>query len=518
MTKLLSRKPKPDPALARYPQALAELLTFGEPEKDLEYEDWADKLGDHVPDLIRMILDEDLNSREDDDPALWSPIHALRVLCILGPIEAAKPLLACLGWDEDWVVDALTELYTAIGPASVPVLRDYLFDPSHDARGRSTASNALMAIAQEHESAHSDIVALLTGFLDRPEADASADEEEITTSVIYDLSELGDPTAYDAIRRAYAEDRVSPHIIGLDDVEIDFGMRPSIDHSKPGKPRTGPGVRLDLRCKACGREREYIFSKVYYDLGTHDDEKKRKKYSPVVIPQRVVCRKCGAVDQYELGAMGHIAVTASMLAQNAPRDRQLLREDQRVQFINFTSQWGPMHPQEAIERYERELARRPGDPSLRVGFGNVLRFLDRFDEAEAQYQRALDSDPRHLEAWICLAQVAGQRHDIPGAVRGWQRVKELAVDSTLPQSERLALVEEATDNLSELRGGRIPEYVPNSGRERLTTQPQPKLPTSRQRSPLPKVGRNEPVPAAAGRSTNTVMAVMANRSARGQGS
>ena len=37
MAKLFSRKPKTDPALARYPQALAELLTFGEPEEDLEY-------------------------------------------------------------------------------------------------------------------------------------------------------------------------------------------------------------------------------------------------------------------------------------------------------------------------------------------------------------------------------------------------------------------------------------------------------------------------------------------------
>ena len=146
MAKLFSLKPKSDPALERYPQALTELLTFSEPEEDLEYEDWADELGDHVPDLIRIVLDEDLNSREDDDPALWAPIHALRVLCILGPIEAAKPMLACLDWDEDWVFDALSELYTAIGPASVPVLRDYLFDPSHDARARSTASDALMTL------------------------------------------------------------------------------------------------------------------------------------------------------------------------------------------------------------------------------------------------------------------------------------------------------------------------------------------------------------------------------------
>ena len=42
MTKLLSAKFKTDPALARYPQALAELLTFGEPEGELDYTDWAE--------------------------------------------------------------------------------------------------------------------------------------------------------------------------------------------------------------------------------------------------------------------------------------------------------------------------------------------------------------------------------------------------------------------------------------------------------------------------------------------
>ena len=48
VTKLLSHKPKTDPALARYPQALAELLTFGEPEEEIDYTDWADELGDQV--------------------------------------------------------------------------------------------------------------------------------------------------------------------------------------------------------------------------------------------------------------------------------------------------------------------------------------------------------------------------------------------------------------------------------------------------------------------------------------
>lgn len=504
MNKLLSTKSKTDPALARYPQALAELLTFGEPDEELDYTDWADELGDFVPDLIRMVLDDDLNERDADDPAWCAPIHAIEVLCVLGPLEAAEPLLACFDWDADWLFDLLPELYAAIGPASVPMLRDCLFDSSHDARARSTASDALMAIAQEHEAARSDIVALLIAFLDRPEADASADEEEITSFVIGDLGDLGDASAYDAIRRAFEEDRVTPHIVGLSDIEQDFGMRPPSDFSLPLVPRPEPGVRLSLRCKACGREREHVFRTVYYDTLTLDNRKKREKYDPLVIPERVVCPKCGAVDQYELGAMGHIAITASMIAEAAAEGKSMLREDQRVKLVSFTTRWGPMHPKEAIERYERELARRPNDVSLRIGLGNTFRMLGQLDQAEAECRRALDVDPQSIDAWEVLAQLAGERKDIPEAIRCWRKVLQLAPSAPLSRAGRQDLIEQATENLAELNRCVIPEYVASMGdRERSRPEaPQPQTPiqaTSDTTRSTPKIGRNEPCPCGSGK-------------------
>ena len=60
-----------------------------------------------------MVLDEDLSSRDDDDPAFWAPIHAFEILSVLGPLEAAEPLLACFDWDEDWLFDALPDLYAS---------------------------------------------------------------------------------------------------------------------------------------------------------------------------------------------------------------------------------------------------------------------------------------------------------------------------------------------------------------------------------------------------------------------
>jgi hypothetical protein len=71
--------------------------------------------------------------------------------------------------------------------------------------------------------------------------------------------------------------------------------------------------------------------KVCCDLGTAKDKKKSAKYDSIIIPQRVVCQKCGAVDQYEIGAMGRMALIADLLMQAEPKLQQFRREDQRVQ-------------------------------------------------------------------------------------------------------------------------------------------------------------------------------------------
>ena len=119
-----------DPALARYPTALAGLLSLGKPDDGIDYSAWTERFGWHVPDLIEMVLDDDLNSREEDDPAVWAPIHAMRILALIGPADAAEPLLECMEWDEDWF-EELAGVYGRIGPAAIPLLRGYIYDSEH---------------------------------------------------------------------------------------------------------------------------------------------------------------------------------------------------------------------------------------------------------------------------------------------------------------------------------------------------------------------------------------------------
>jgi tetratricopeptide (TPR) repeat protein len=518
MVKLFSRKPAVDPATKRYPEALAGLLTLGQPDDNTDYEPWAESLKGYVPDLIRMALDKDLNQRYEDDPAVWAPLHALQILGVLGAAEAAEPLTACLDWDDDWTSEALPDVYAGIGPAAIPFLQKYLENSAHDIYGRSKASGSLAAIAQAHPEMQKDIVAYLAAFLDRPAANASAAEETLTAFVICDLGDLGDRSAYPAIKRAFDENRVDTQILGLEDVEADFGLRPKYDYSKLPLPPEEPGVRLSLRCKVCGRERFHLFPVVYYDMATA--RQKKPKYDPLVIPQRVVCPKCGAVDQYELGDMGQIAITADLLALKEPTLRQFLREDQRVKFMEFTSRWGPMHPLEAVERYQTEIARDPDNAVLHVGYGNVLKLLGRTNEAEAEFQRGAELDPGYPEAWVNLAYLAQDKGDYATAIAHWERVLAVLPQSNTPPQQRQEFLDLANESLRALRAGRKPDYVvepPRLGKAKPSpapaTKPQPARPAQgappkskasapakpMESRPIPRVGRNERCPCGSGK-------------------
>lgn len=488
-----------DSAPVRYPADMAELLSLGKPADDTDdnadYDRYADALADHVPDLIRMVLDDDLNNRDGSDPAVWAPVHALRILAILAPVEAAEPILECLAWEGDWLRADLENLYSGIGPSTIPLLQAYMADATHKANARSHASDLLKAIAKAHPAQMELVVDGLIDYLDRPFADENAAEEVTTAFVISDLVNLKATRAYDAIRRAFAEDRVDTQILDLEFVEQEFGMRPKPDLSKPIR-RMESGVRLVLKCKVCGRERAQTFPRVYYLQEIALDEKKRAQFDPLVIPQRVICPKCGAVDQYELGGLGHLALTAQLLAARAPELDGVLREDQRIQFIAFSTRWGKMHPVEAIARYQQELARKPNDADLHVGYGNLRRFLGYADEAIAEYEHALAIDAGTIEAWVGLGQMADERRDLDEAIRCWEQVYERTRRGGLLSPERAEFAAVAKQNLMLLRSGIFPESQPQAHQD-----PDDDMAPTERPAPVgqPKIGRNEPCPCGSGK-------------------
>ena len=83
-----------------YQQPVDKLLTCGmngwiTPDKWPDYR----KLGigpEHIPDLIRMATDEELNEANEQNTEVWAPMHAWRALGQLRAVEAIEPLLGAI--------------------------------------------------------------------------------------------------------------------------------------------------------------------------------------------------------------------------------------------------------------------------------------------------------------------------------------------------------------------------------------------------------------------------------------
>ena len=265
--------------------------------------------------LIAMATDARHYEAETESPDVWAPLHAVQILGELEASDAVEPLLPLLGWDDEWLDQLLPECLGRIGAPALPPLRAYLFDRSRDVWARSRAAEALKQMAQRHPDLRADVVDALEARLDPAETQAP-DDEKLNAFVISDLLDLKASEAAPAIRRAFDEDRVDRRIVDVDSVyqELDLPGRPLVIQADRGK-----GLRLWLRCTACGYERDHDVEKVYCDLGTVDRRKRGEKvpYSEYIIPERITCPKCGSVDQYELTGDAYLAFTALLVKSMA---------------------------------------------------------------------------------------------------------------------------------------------------------------------------------------------------------
>jgi len=169
---------------------------------------------EHVPELIRMMLDEELywSNRESDE--VWAPIHAWRALGQLRAEEAVEPLTRTLFWidayDDDWVVDEMPIVFGLIGPPAIPVLADYLNDDEHGLFARATASDSLREIAERHPEARDDCIAAITETLKRFEEL----NRELNAFLIWSLVDMKASEASSLIERAFAANQVDEGVVG----------------------------------------------------------------------------------------------------------------------------------------------------------------------------------------------------------------------------------------------------------------------------------------------------------------
>jgi hypothetical protein len=210
-----------------YEPPVDKLLIYGEPELSTS-DKWPNylELGlepEHIPDLIRMAKDVELNNADSESLEVWAPLHAIRALGQLRAESAIEPLLSLFdsATDDDWVMEDLPRAYGLIGPAAIPALAAYVADRSKEEFSRAFASNGLVEIAKIHPEARSEVISIISKLLE------SFDEEdpEVNAFLIGNLRDLKAVETLPLIERAYSADAVDESTIDLDDVLVDFGLK-----------------------------------------------------------------------------------------------------------------------------------------------------------------------------------------------------------------------------------------------------------------------------------------------------
>ena len=151
-----------------YAPPLDKLLTLGDARPTMGQ--WPDYRQDgltpeHIPDLIRMATDEELNRSESASTQVWAPVHAWRALGQLGAESAAEPLTSLFHLiddsNDDMVNEELPDVLGLIGPAAVPSVAAYLADASRGLWARVCAARSLGEIGRRHPDARDQCVAVL---------------------------------------------------------------------------------------------------------------------------------------------------------------------------------------------------------------------------------------------------------------------------------------------------------------------------------------------------------------------
>jgi len=212
-----------------YIAPIAKLLTYGELELRHSNRPWPDylKLGfveEHVPELIRMAIDDNLNNAKQDSLEVWAPVHAWRVLGQLRAVEATEPLVRLFGTldHDDWTSSELPKVFSLIGPSSIPIIAEFLADSSVDEIARISTPICLERVVLDHPESRDKVIDVLAHQLGTYTTNGPA----LNAFIIGSLTTLKATEAIDVTRKAFFSECVDLTVLGdIEDVEIEMGLR-----------------------------------------------------------------------------------------------------------------------------------------------------------------------------------------------------------------------------------------------------------------------------------------------------
>lgn len=210
-----------------YTEPVARLMELGDVRKEKEWRDYL-ALGlteQDVPELGRMILDEELYWTDSETNAVWSAVHAWRTLAQLKAENAIPALIELLSrvdeYDDDWASEELPLVFGYIGQAALDPLRTFLADSSREPWARTAAGRSLAEIGQRHPASRAECVAALSRQLEQ----FAGQEDNFNSFLIGDLIDLQGVEAAPVIERAFAANKVDVMVQGdWEEVQIALGL------------------------------------------------------------------------------------------------------------------------------------------------------------------------------------------------------------------------------------------------------------------------------------------------------
>lgn len=199
------------PSDGNYPPPIDKLLKLGSPH---DYDSFDAAVAQielteaHIPDLIRLARDRDLNTRAEETPETWAPIHALLALARFDVGPYVADLIPLFDVEGEWFSEELPPMLGKAGAPAVEPLRDYVKDTSRRLYGRWSAIHALSEAGQQHPDLRDQVVAFLNDTL------ANERQPEVSAALIAELIELKAVEALPAMRAAFERDAVDQGIVG----------------------------------------------------------------------------------------------------------------------------------------------------------------------------------------------------------------------------------------------------------------------------------------------------------------
>ncbi|GAB4155404.1 MAG: hypothetical protein Fur0046_35330 [Cyanobacteria bacterium J069] len=211
-----------------YSPPVSALLHIGDKRLRLRQKwiDYAKEYGftaEHIPELIQMAIDQDLNWASSESLEVWAPVHAWRALGQFKAEAAIEPLLSIFNEmeDGDWFLEDMPEVFALIGPAALAPVKAFLENPENLFYCRWAAADILVELGKAHPEVQADCIATLEQQLEQ----FSKNGRDFNAVLITSLLRLEAEESAPIIERAFAAKWVDESICGSwIDVQRDMGL------------------------------------------------------------------------------------------------------------------------------------------------------------------------------------------------------------------------------------------------------------------------------------------------------